>query len=299
MVAAGRFAFAAIAVIGYVPPCGDVRNQAAAEPAKADEPQRLKDALRQARIDAAERTGMVVELHDAEVARLEMLNEALDPVFAEIPAEVDMFDRGISRGEKPRLWIDAIAHVAMGRDKRIYRFLQDTRYGRKVLAENVSISKTNRTSIRAGNYVLRSARGGSTSAARSARWPCSLRAAGGSSGGGAPPIVSVPPPARAGRPRLLRRRRRRPRQARPPPRPSSLASFDTAEFRRSDGPGFHNATAAWAQGRDRRRGEDRASSTPASIPTAPNSPAGSTRPAATLPATARSRRSTITAPTWR
>ena len=27
----------------------------------------------------------------------------------------------------------------MGRDKRIYRFLQDTRYGRKVLAENVSI----------------------------------------------------------------------------------------------------------------------------------------------------------------
>jgi hypothetical protein len=60
-------------------------------------------------------------------------------VFAEIPAEVDLFDRGISRGENPRLWIDAIAHVAMGRDKRIYRFLQDTRYGRKVLAENVGI----------------------------------------------------------------------------------------------------------------------------------------------------------------
>ena len=115
------------------------KNQAAAEPAKADEPQRLKDALRRARIDAAERTGVVVDLHDAEVARLELLNEALDPLFAEIPAEVDLFDRGISRGETPRLWIDAIAHVAMGRDKRIYRFLQDTRYGRKVLAENVSI----------------------------------------------------------------------------------------------------------------------------------------------------------------
>ena len=107
--------------------------------AKADEPQRLKEALRRARIDAAERTGVVVDLHDAEVARLELLNEALDPLFAEIPAEVDLFDRGISRGETPRLWIDAIAHVAMGRDKRIYRFLQDTRYGRKVLAESVSI----------------------------------------------------------------------------------------------------------------------------------------------------------------
>ena len=115
------------------------KNQAVAETAKADEPQRLKDALRRARIDAAERTGVVVDLHDADVARLELLNEALDPLFAEIPAEVDLFDRGISRGETPRLWVDAIAHVAMGRDKRIYRFLQDTRYGRKVLAESVNI----------------------------------------------------------------------------------------------------------------------------------------------------------------
>jgi hypothetical protein len=115
------------------------KNQAAAESAKSNEPERLKDALRRARIDAAERTGVVVDLHDADVARLELLNEALDPVFAEIPAEVELFDRGISRGENPRLWIDAVAHVAMGRDKRIYRFLQDTRYGRKVLAESVSI----------------------------------------------------------------------------------------------------------------------------------------------------------------
>jgi hypothetical protein len=37
------------------------------------------------------------------------------------------------------LWIDAIAHVAMGRDRRVYRFVQDTRYGRKVLAESLHI----------------------------------------------------------------------------------------------------------------------------------------------------------------
>jgi hypothetical protein len=116
-----------------------VENQVATEPAKTGEPQRLKDALRRARIDAAERTGVVVDLHDAEVARLELLNEALDQLFSEIPPEVELFDRGISRGETPRLWIDAVAHVAMGRDKRIYRFLQDTRYGRKVLAENANI----------------------------------------------------------------------------------------------------------------------------------------------------------------
>jgi hypothetical protein len=29
-----------------------------------------------------------------------------------------------------------IAHVDMGRDKRTYRFVQDSRYGRKVLAES-------------------------------------------------------------------------------------------------------------------------------------------------------------------
>ena len=99
-------------------------------------PTRLRDALRQARIEAADRTGVVVELRDAEVARLEILNEALDPLFAEVPERVDLFDRGVSQGETPRLWIDVVAHVVMGRDKRIYRFVQDTRFGRIVIAES-------------------------------------------------------------------------------------------------------------------------------------------------------------------
>ncbi len=99
-------------------------------------PIRLRDALRQARIEAADRTGVVVDLRDAEVARLEILNEALDPLFAQIPGTVDMFDRGISQGETPRLWIDVVAHILMGRDKRIYRFVQDTRFGRIVIAES-------------------------------------------------------------------------------------------------------------------------------------------------------------------
>lgn len=99
-------------------------------------PVRLRDALRKARIEAADRTGVVVDLRDAEVARLEILNDALDSLFSEIPDGVDLFDRGISQGDTPRLWIDAVAHVVMGRDKRIYRFVQDTRFGRVVLAES-------------------------------------------------------------------------------------------------------------------------------------------------------------------
>ena len=101
---------------------------------------RLRDALRLARIEAADRTGVVVDLRDAEVARLEILNEALEPLFAQIPEQVDLFDRGISQGDTPRLWIDVVAHVLMGRDKRIYRFVQDTRFGRIVIAESHDVA---------------------------------------------------------------------------------------------------------------------------------------------------------------
>src|SRR5258708_40328555 len=103
-------------------------------------PIRLRDAIRQARIEAADRTGVVVDLRDAEVARLEILSEALDPLFAQIPEQVDLFDRGISQGDTPRLWIGVGAHIMMGRDKRIYRFVQDTRCGRIVIAESPDVA---------------------------------------------------------------------------------------------------------------------------------------------------------------
>ena len=112
-------------------------------PAAESEPRalRLKDAVREARIDLAERTGVVVDLRNAEAARLQLLSDALDPVFAEIPSDVELFDRGLVPGDPPRLWIDMIAHVAMGSDKRIYRFLQDMRYGRRVLAESGEVEE--------------------------------------------------------------------------------------------------------------------------------------------------------------
>jgi hypothetical protein len=117
----------------------DVQNTSTNLAAEA-KPMRLRDALRKARIEAADRTGVVVDLRDAEVARLEILNEALDPLFGQIPDRVDIFDRGISQGDTPRLWIDVIAHVVMGRDKRMYRFVQDTRFGRLVIAESHDVA---------------------------------------------------------------------------------------------------------------------------------------------------------------
>ena len=115
------------------------KRKAAAAAMDSQSPSQLKDAMHQARVEAAERSSVVVDLRDAELARLELLNEALNPLFADVPPEIDLFDRGLSRGEAPRLWIDAVAHVAMGRDKRIYRLLHDSRLGRRVLAESHDI----------------------------------------------------------------------------------------------------------------------------------------------------------------
>jgi hypothetical protein len=110
-----------------------------AEADKPEAPTALKAAVREARIEAAERSAVVVDLRDAEVVRLELLDEALEPLFRDIPKTVELFDRGLSQGDVPRLWIDVIAHVEMGRDKRQYRFVQDTRYGRAVLAESYEV----------------------------------------------------------------------------------------------------------------------------------------------------------------
>ena len=110
------------------------------QPATQAAPHPLKQAMREVRTEVAERSAVVVDLRDAEQARLELLNEALDPLFADVPAHIEVFDRGLARGDVPRLWIDVIAHVEMGRDKRQYRFVQETRYGRATLAESHEIA---------------------------------------------------------------------------------------------------------------------------------------------------------------
>ncbi|WP_460448974.1 hypothetical protein [Alsobacter sp. SYSU BS001988] len=96
----------------------------------------LKAAMRQARIEEAERSGAMAELRGAELARLEMLREELAPVVAQIPNDAEMFDFGIVGAEKPRLFVDMVAYVEMGRDRRTFRFIQDTRGGRLALAES-------------------------------------------------------------------------------------------------------------------------------------------------------------------
>ncbi|MGI6851925.1 hypothetical protein [Mesorhizobium sp. 1B3] len=104
-----------------------------------DKARKLSDVIREVKNAAADRDDVVVEMREAQRMRLEMLATELQPVFEDVPGEVENFDFVISSGLQPRLWIDAVSHVTMGRDRRTYRFLKDTRLGRVVLAESTDM----------------------------------------------------------------------------------------------------------------------------------------------------------------
>ena len=106
---------------------------------KAEKVHNLTDAIRRVRTAEAERSDVVVEMRDAERARLELLADELKEVFADVPADNESFLFTIAEGLPPRLWIDMTAFVAMGRDRRTYRFLKDTRLGRTVILETHDI----------------------------------------------------------------------------------------------------------------------------------------------------------------
>ena len=114
------------------------QDQKTARPASSGS---LKLAIREARIAQAERADSMADLRGADMANLELLGEALIPVIDELPRGAEQFDFQISGGERPRLWIDMLAHVAMGRDRRTYRVLKSTRSGRKLLFESRNLDE--------------------------------------------------------------------------------------------------------------------------------------------------------------
>ena len=105
-------------------------------PRSSPPPPSLREALRRARVESAERSGVLVELRTAEMARLDLLKEAIEPVLDQVPAEIDLFESAIMPGEPARLFLDQLGFVEMAGDKRTYRFFQDTRYGRTLIAES-------------------------------------------------------------------------------------------------------------------------------------------------------------------
>ena len=103
---------------------------------------RLSDIVRDVKIATADRTDVVVDMRDADRARLELLAEEIQPVLADIDPADDRFDFGVSTGLQPRLWIDAVAHVHMGHDRRVFRFVRDTRLGRVIMSDTSDMATT-------------------------------------------------------------------------------------------------------------------------------------------------------------
>ena len=99
----------------------------------------LQQAIRDVRISQAERDDVIVELRESERIRLVLLAEALAGVLDDLPDELDEFAFAVLPGNPPRFWVDATSFVMMGRDKRTYRFVKDTRLGRTVLAEDTNV----------------------------------------------------------------------------------------------------------------------------------------------------------------
>ena len=84
--------------------------------------------------------------------RLALLESELKPVVRQAPPGVDLFDLTLSSGERPRLFLDMVAFVEMGRDRRTYRYFQDTLHGRVLIAEGQQIE---RIVAAITNYVAR------------------------------------------------------------------------------------------------------------------------------------------------
>ncbi|AKH99367.1 hypothetical protein IMCC20628_00643 [Hoeflea sp. IMCC20628] len=103
---------------------------------------RLADIVREVKIAAADRTDVVVDIRDADRARLELLAQEVQPLLDDIDPADDRFDFGISPGLQPRLWIDSVAHVHMGHDRRVFRFVRDTRLGRVILSDTSDMTAT-------------------------------------------------------------------------------------------------------------------------------------------------------------
>ncbi|MBZ9655359.1 hypothetical protein K9U38_11460 [Phyllobacterium sp. 2063] len=104
-----------------------------------DDRLKLADAIRGAQVSAADRGDIAMDAKEADLARIEILADDLRPVFEDVPIDDLQWDFAVSKGGQPRLWIDATSHVMMGRDRRTYRFVRDTRLGRIVVAESPEI----------------------------------------------------------------------------------------------------------------------------------------------------------------
>lgn len=101
----------------------------------------LAKAMDRVKTDLADRGDVVAEMKQAAHTKLELLAKDLQPVFKGLPKDSDQFEFALTNGENARLWIDMTSFVRMGRDRRVYEFIKDTRLGRTILLSGTDKAK--------------------------------------------------------------------------------------------------------------------------------------------------------------
>jgi hypothetical protein len=117
----------------------------------------LREAIRKARLEEAERLDVTADRRDGEIARLELLKAELETVFAEIPKQDDRFNLALVPSRPARLWIDLFTYVAIDEGSGAYLFVRNSENGRRTLfSSNVVADMADRiTSYMAREIVRR------------------------------------------------------------------------------------------------------------------------------------------------
>src|SRR5262245_10316239 len=92
----------------------------------------LREAIRKARVEEAERLHRSADRRDGEIARLELLKAELEAVFAELPHD-DRFNLVLVPSRPARLWIDLFTYAAVDDESGAYLFVRNSESGRRTL----------------------------------------------------------------------------------------------------------------------------------------------------------------------
>ncbi|ODR96215.1 hypothetical protein AUC69_15085 [Methyloceanibacter superfactus] len=101
----------------------------------------LREAIRKARLEEAERLDVTADLRDGEIARLELLKAELEMVFAEIPKHDDRFSLTLVPSRPARLWIDLFTYVAIDDGAGAYLFIRNSENGRRTLFSSTTVAE--------------------------------------------------------------------------------------------------------------------------------------------------------------
>jgi hypothetical protein len=99
----------------------------------------LREAIRKARLEEAERLDVTADLRDGEIARLDLLKAELETVFADVPPSDDRFNLALVPSHPARLWIDLFTYVLVDDGSGAYLFVRNSENGRRTLFSSTNV----------------------------------------------------------------------------------------------------------------------------------------------------------------